>query len=73
MAKGQIQGCTGRKGQNWNLNLGLSDYRALLFGPLQPFQCIGEKKGRGEESKGKGTFLTTEITCLLAYIPISVY
>ena len=52
MAKGQIQGCTGRKGQSWNLNLGLSDYRALLFAPLQTFQCFWREEGkRGGEQR----------------------
>lgn len=68
MAKGQIQGCTGRKGQSWNLNLGLSDYRALLFAPLQPFQCIWREEGkRGGEQRKRELFSYGDNT------PVSIY
>ena len=72
-AKGQIQGCMGRKGESWNLNLGLSDYRALLFAPLRPSQCIWREEGKRGGEQRKGSFLTTEITHLLAYIPCSLW
>lgn len=68
MAKGQIQGCTGRKGQSWNLNLGLSDYRNLTLCTTATFSVHLERgREEGGEQRKRELFSYGDNT------PVSIY
>lgn len=56
--------CTGRKGQSWNRNLGLSDFQAFLFPSLPYLSLSGERE---KETKVKGLLATEDLSEYLPY------